>query len=563
MRVTTLLGSSTRMQTPCQRHARQGRSVSRPCGPQPLPKTLNKQRHSQSCCVSYVAVESLLAGPQPQEEPEQLQPQQMVVQDDLDQLLGVLPAGLGESLISHPQRSALIEVVLDLGRRPEARFQGSTAELLREEPVTREELDAAAAAVAPFGSDNRAGIAGTLHRISALRSRKGAVVGLTCRVGRAVSGHVDMINDILEANLPILFLGRPGVGKTTAIREIARTLSDELRKRVVIVDTSNEIGGDGDVPHHAIGGARRMQVADASKQHHVMIEAVENHMPQVVIVDEIGTEAEATACRTIAERGVVLIGTAHGCFLENLIKNPTLTDLVGGVSSVTLGDEEARSRGTQKSVLERKGPPAFPIVIEMRDRGAWVAHDTAESVDALLVNKVPKVQLRLRDPVDGEVTMLECAYDQVEAQILAQMAQHSGDSSRSSSNTASQEEDTLAAAAAQLRSHSNSSSIDDLVASVLRTGSSSSSGSNYSLQDALAGAELDPMDWLERFKGLNEAEALQELAAIKYLGGQAGLLRPRASGGFGYGARPGSAVAASGSSKKSKKRAASRANAKY
>ncbi|KAF6265309.1 hypothetical protein COO60DRAFT_1697878 [Scenedesmus sp. NREL 46B-D3] len=572
MKAMKTLGSSTRMNSaPCQRQALNKhvcRTLPSLCAHRTVSKRTQTQQQSQRCCVSYVAMEDLLADPQPQEEPEQLQPQQLVVEDDLDQLLGVLPAGLGDSLISHPQRSALIEVVLDLGRRPEARFQGSTAELLREEPVTREDLDAAAAAVAPFGSDNRAGIAGTLHRISALRSRKGSVVGLTCRVGRAVSGHVDMIHDILDANLPILFLGRPGVGKTTAIREIARTLSDELRKRVVIVDTSNEIGGDGDVPHHAIGGARRMQVADASKQHHVMIEAVENHMPQVVIVDEIGTEAEATACRTIAERGVVLIGTAHGCFLENLIKNPTLTDLVGGVSSVTLGDEEARSRGTQKSVLERKGPPAFPIVIEMRDRGAWVAHDTAESVDALLVNKVPKVQLRLRDPVDGEVTMLECAYDQVEAQILAQMAQHGGEGSNSSSNTASHEEDTtLAAATAQLRSNSNSTSIDDLVTSVLRSGggnssssrSSSSNGSHRSLQEALAGTDLDPMGWLERFKGLNEAEALQELAVLKYMGGQAGVLRPKASGGFSYGAS--SAVAASGSSKKSKKRA-TRASAK-
>ncbi|KAF8069503.1 ycf45 [Scenedesmus sp. PABB004] len=478
----------------------------------------------------------------------------LVVEDDLDELLAVLPPDLGAALVGHPLRGQLIEVVLDLGRRPEARFQGAAAELLRDAPVARDELEAAAAAVAPFGSDNRAGIAGTLHRISALRSRKGAVVGLTCRVGRAVSGHVGLIRDVLAANVPVLFLGRPGVGKTTAIREIARTLSDELRQRVVVVDTSSEIGGDGDVPHHAIGAARRMQVADATRQHHVMIEAVENHMPQVVIVDEIGTEAEATACRTIAERGVTLIGTAHGCFLENLIKNPTLSDLVGGVASVTLGDDEARARGAgRKSVLERRGPPSFPVVVEMRDRGAWVAHDTAESVDALLAGKVPKVQLRLRDAASGEVTCLEVAYDQVEAQMVAQLAH--GASPNASADGA---ERAAAGAAA-----ANAASIDELLEGVLR-GASSPPGSpaaSASL-DSLDGLDcIDPAAWLARFKGLSEADALQELAVLKHLGGQAGVLRPRAHGGFAGGATVGAAVASGGGGGK-KKRRATRASAR-
>eukprot|EP00775_Hariotina_reticulata_P010896 gene10896-11050_t len=433
------------------------------------------------------------------------EPQQVLVQDDMEQLLDLLPADLGQRLLQHPNRSQLIEVVLDLGRQPEARFQGCSAEYLRDQPVTREELEAAAICVGKFGSDNRAGIPGTLHRISALRSRKGSVVGLTCRVGRAVSGNVGIIQDVLAANVPILFLGRPGVGKTTVIREIARTLSDDLHKRVVIVDTSNEIGGDGDVPHPAIGGARRMQVADATKQHHVMIEAVENHMPEVVIVDEIGTEAEALACRTIAERGVVLIGTAHGCFLENLIKNPTLSDLVGGVASVTLGDEEARTRGTQKSVLERKGPPTFPIVIEMRDRGAWVAHDTAQSVDALLVNKVPKVQLRLR------------------------------------------------------RSELSDES-DELACLEVAGSSISNVDSSSSLSFDGIDASIDPEALLQRFKGLTETEALQELRVLKHLGGQAGVLRPKAHGGFAYGGRGTATVAASTGGKKKKR--ATKANAK-
>lgn len=337
----------------------------------------------------------------------------MLVRDDMDALLEVLPSNIRQPLEDHPDRSNLLEVVLDLGRRPEARFLGGRSEYLREEEIDRVDISSAEMAVGHFGTDNRAGIPGTLHRISAMRNRKGSVVGLTCRVGRAVTGHVDMIREVLEDKNSILFLGKPGVGKTTVIREIARVLSDDLKKRVVIVDTSNEIGGDGDVPHPAIGGARRMQVADAANQHQVMVEAVENHMPEVVIVDEIGTEAEAAACRTIAERGVQLIGTAHGQLLENLIKNPTLTDLVGGVQSVTLGDDEAKSRGTQKSILERRGPPTFPIVLEMRERSLWVAHWTEDSVDMLLQGKQPIVQVRQRDQDSGEVEVNEQEYDRV------------------------------------------------------------------------------------------------------------------------------------------------------
>lgn len=343
----------------------------------------------------------------------------VIVQDDLDSLLRVLPENIRKQVACHPQRSELLEVVLDLGRRPEARFLGGKGgEYLRDGIITKEDLEHAADALGDFGGDNRAGVEGTLHRISAIRNRRGSIVGLTCRVGRAVTGHVDMIRDIVDSPNSILFLGRPGVGKTTVIREMARVLSDELHKRVVIIDTSNEIGGDGDVPHPAIGGARRMQVPDPSQQHRVMIEAVENHMPEIVIVDEIGTEAEALACRTIAERGVQLIGTAHGQVLENLMKNPTLSDLVGGICSVTLGDEEARARGTQKSVLERKAPPTFPLVIEMRERAMWVAHWVEDSVDCLLNGKIPIVQVRRRDGTSNQkVRVEELGYDQMEERI--------------------------------------------------------------------------------------------------------------------------------------------------
>ena len=316
------------------------------------------------------------------------------VYDDLEQLLSILTVDLRQPLIDHPQRSQLIEVILDLGRRPEARFPGR-ADYLSDQVISSADLDYCIERVGTFGGDNRAGIEKTLHRISAMRNRAGTIIGLTCRVGRAVFGTVEMIRDLVEAGRSILLLGRPGVGKTTALREIARVLADDLNKRVVIIDTSNEIAGDGDIPHPAIGRARRMQVARPEQQHQVMIEAVENHTPEVIIIDEIGTELEALAARTIAERGVQLVGTAHGNQLENLIKNPTLADLVGGIQTVTLGDDEARRRGSQKSVLERKAPPTFDMAIEMLERQRWVVHeDVAATVDYLLRGRVPETQVR-------------------------------------------------------------------------------------------------------------------------------------------------------------------------
>jgi stage III sporulation protein SpoIIIAA len=326
------------------------------------------------------------------------------IMNELQKLLEILPLKIQQALSHHPQRDRLVEVVLDLGRRPEARFPDG-AEYLSEQPVTQVDLQAVIQAVGNFGADNRAGIEQTLHRISAIRNRKGEIIGLTCRVGRAIEGTITMIRDLVETGQSILMLGRPGVGKTTALREIARVLSDDLNKRVVIIDTSNEIAGDGDIPHPAIGRARRMQVAHPELQHQVMIEAVENHMPEVIVIDEIGTELEAQAARTIAERGVQLVGTAHGNQLENLIKNPTLSDLVGGIQSVTLGDEEARRRGSQKSVLERKAPPTFEIAVEMQERQQWVVHENvADTVDQLLRQRQPALQVRTVND-QGQVTI--------------------------------------------------------------------------------------------------------------------------------------------------------------
>jgi len=316
------------------------------------------------------------------------------ITDDLNKLLAILPVKIKESIENHPKKDQLIEVILDLGRLPEARFPDEVA-YLSEIPVTKEEIDQCVEKVGTFSGDNRGGIERTLHRISAIRNRSGEIIGLTCRIGRAVFGTITMIQDLVETGQSILLLGRPGVGKTTALREIARVLADDLKKRVVIIDTSNEIAGDGDIPHPAIGRARRMQVARPELQHHVMIEAVENHTPEVIVIDEIGTELEAQAARTIAERGVQLVGTAHGNQIENLIKNPTLADLIGGIQAVTLGDEEARRRGSQKTVLERKAPPTFGIAVEMLERQKWVIHENvAQTVDLLLRHHQPSLQVR-------------------------------------------------------------------------------------------------------------------------------------------------------------------------
>ncbi len=320
--------------------------------------------------------------------------------EDLRMLLNILPISVREQIEKMGSQDALLEVVLDLGRQPTARYVDGER-TLREAEVTRAEIDVVVAGVGDFDDDNRAGIARTLHRISAIRNRRGEIVGLTCRVGRAVYGTIDIIADLIDEGQSILLLGRPGVGKTTMLREMARILSEQ--KRVIIVDTSNEIGGDGDIPHPAVGKARRMQVPRPSHQHEVMIEAVENHNPEVIIIDEIGREREAAAARTINERGVQLIGTAHGNTIENLLLNPTLSDLVGGIESVTLSDEEARRRGTQKTVLERRAPPTFDILIEIQDRQRLAVHtEVGKSVDDMLRGRPLGVEIRYRDE-NGEI----------------------------------------------------------------------------------------------------------------------------------------------------------------
>jgi stage III sporulation protein SpoIIIAA len=312
----------------------------------------------------------------------------------LEKLIESLPFFLQEQLNHHASRDQLIEIILDLGRRPEARFiKGS--EYLSQKIISWQDIDYTTKRISKFSNENRAGIERTLHRISCIRNRQFLINGLTCRVGRAVFGTISVIRDLLESEKSILILGKPGVGKTTIVREIARVLADEMEKRVIIIDTSNEIAGDSDIPHSGIGRARRMQVTKTELQHQVMIEAVENHMPQVIIIDEIGTDLEVLASRTIAEKGVQLVGTTHGNCLENLIKNPSLADLIGGIQYVTLSDEEAKRRGTQKSILERKAYPAFEIVIEINHPNSWTIHENVKnSVDLFLRDNFMLSQVR-------------------------------------------------------------------------------------------------------------------------------------------------------------------------
>ena len=318
----------------------------------------------------------------------------MNINNELEKLIENLPFFLQEQLNEHSEKDQLIEIVLDLGRRPEARFV-SGPQYLSQKIISWQDLDYTTKRISKFSNENRAGIERTLHRISCIRNRQFLINGLTCRVGRAVFGIISVIRDLLESEKSILILGKPGVGKTTIIREISRVLADEMQKRVIIIDTANEIAGDSDVPHSGIGRARRMQVAKTEFQHQVMIEAVENHMPQVIIVDEIGTELEVLAARTIAEKGVQLVGTTHGNCLENLIKNPSLVDLIGGIQYVTLSDDEAKRRGTQKSILERKAYPAFEIIIEINDQNSWTIHeDVQKSVDLFLRGNFTMGQIR-------------------------------------------------------------------------------------------------------------------------------------------------------------------------
>ena len=333
------------------------------------------------------------------------------IETNIDVLFDSMPPKISNLLIQKQNINELLEVVLDLGRQPEARFIDSNI-LLECDEITPKDLDFVVNKVGNFGSDNRAGIERTLHRISAIRNKDQRIVGITFRVGRAVYGTIKIIEDLILSGKSVLLLGKPGVGKTTMLREVARVLADEANKRVIVVDTSNEIAGDGDIPHKAIGRARRMQVHSLENQHSIMIEAVQNHMPEVIVIDEIGTALEANAARTIAERGVQLVATAHGNTLENLVMNPVLSDLVGGIESVTLGDIEAKRRKSQKTVLERKSSPTFDILIEIQNWNTVNVHlDVATTLDKILRDKNCNSELR-KLTIDGIVETTNISFSQ-------------------------------------------------------------------------------------------------------------------------------------------------------
>ena len=281
--------------------------------------------------------------------------------NEVEQLLALLPDNYHDM-----DTENLIEIVLDLGRPLEFRY--TTGYVFVEDEIVNEILlNSVVSQVGHFAPDNRAGISGTLHRIPRIVDREGCTVGLTCRVGKPFMGAATIIKDLVDAGHNILLLGAPGRGKTTKLRDVARYIADECKRRVVIVDTSNEIAGDGKVPHPAVGRARRMQVPFNRDQHHVMIEAVENHMPECIVIDEISTRLEAEACRTIAQRGVQLVATAHGKTLKDLLRNPPLVGLIGGIQTVTLSDSEAEKRGTSKTVQESQWDPCFTAIVEIQD----------------------------------------------------------------------------------------------------------------------------------------------------------------------------------------------------
>ncbi|MEB3286393.1 MAG: R3H domain-containing nucleic acid-binding protein [Vampirovibrionales bacterium] len=345
------------------------------------------------------------------------------IETDLKLLLDILPGRIQHAL-SQFDLNDLIEIVMDLGRPAEARFGGNTQhehmiEELGSDQVTSDEIHHVVSRIGYFSSENRGGIPRTLHRISAIRNRQNEIIGLTCRVGKVVTGTIDCIKDLVQSGKSILILGRPGIGKTTKLREVAKMMADELRKRVVIVDTSNEIAGDGDIPHPAVGRARRMQVMDPDHQKEIMIEAVQNHTPEVIVVDEIGSEEEAMASRTIAERGVLLVATAHGSTLESLIKNPVLSDLIGGIETVTLGDDEAKRRASQKTVLERAKKPTFDICVELRDRNTLAIYpDVAEAVDHTLRGWTIFPEIRKVDLASGTTKVLKSDVSVLQTNLL-------------------------------------------------------------------------------------------------------------------------------------------------
>jgi len=313
--------------------------------------------------------------------------------EELDALFNILPTAIASAIRERPADS-LVDIVLDLGRVPKVHVEEETkdgrrrikAHALPLPLVTEVDIQTVLGGIGTLSADNRAGIPHTLHRVSALRARDGSVIGFTMRVGRVVYGSLKLMGDIVSSGKSVLLVGAPGVGKTTVLREMARVLSDEYHKRVMVVDTSNEIAGDARIPHSGIGSARRIEVPTPNKQALVMLEAVQNHTPEVIIVDEIGSRDEVVSMQAIAHRGVRLVATVHGTSLWQVVNNPSVCALIGGVHPVILSDAEAKLRESKKTVMQRQHPPVYDVAIEITSRSSWVVYpDVAVAVDNMLL----------------------------------------------------------------------------------------------------------------------------------------------------------------------------------
>ncbi|EPY22109.1 R3H domain-containing protein [Strigomonas culicis] len=300
-------------------------------------------------------------------------------------LLSLLPAALREALVQHPDfaLSTVEEFFVHVGQDVEVRGDDWVVRL---PPPSLDDLHQLLARVGRFGADGRGCVPGTAHRVSVWRGRRGESLGVTLRVGRYVPNAAKALLP-LALQGSVLILSKAGKGKTTLLRDLSSSLAHEASMpRVTVVDTSNEIGGDGPLPMAFLGRCRRLQVARREDQGRSMIEVIQNHSPEFLVVDELANAEEADAAWSIAQRGVNLVGTCHGERLADLLQNRALNLLVGGAAHAFLSNEERRLRNkTKKTILERPHVSPFDFVVELHTRSkGHLYHDVNRAVDLLL-----------------------------------------------------------------------------------------------------------------------------------------------------------------------------------